>query len=123
MIGEVDKRVGGAGEIARELREQRELLRSVETAALAGAADTLVGVTERLTDLVERVGGSRSRNYVTEEELALEMGYADPDTGEPMKRAFVKAMTEAGVPRHKLTNTRVYYLRDEVEDAIRALDG
>ena len=79
MIGERGNGASGhrgAQALARELREQREVLRSVETAALANTAEILVGVASALADLVERVEKAGGRNFRTEE-LAEEMGYVD----------------------------------------------
>ena len=40
-----------------------------------------------------------------------------------MKRAFAKMAMECGIPRHKTAHNRTFYFLDEVEDALRGLDG
>lgn len=106
----------------RALEEAKEALRAFEGSALAAVAESLARTAESLAETLMRLERTSGKSFVAEEELAVEMGYVD-EAGAPMKKAFAKAMLEAGVPRHKLTNTRVYYLRDEVEDALRRMDG
>jgi hypothetical protein len=106
--------------LAKLLSEQRETLERLQWGAVADSVRVLSEAALTLSETAERLEGMRRSNLVAEEDLAREMGYVD-EAGRVERKQFVQDMRRCGVERHKTSRARAFYLRDEVEAAIRRL--
>jgi len=113
---------GGAdlGALARELERNREALEAAQWCVLSGVAASLAVAASTMQSVLGGLQSAHRNNLVSEEDLAREMGYVD-DEGNVERKQFVQDMRRCGVERHKTSRTRTFYLRDEVEAAIRRL--
>ena len=103
---------------ARVLEDVRETLRAYEDSHLAETAATLLDTTERLLEATRKLSRPISEDWYTLERAAREMGWVDAE-GKVQKHAFSRAMKEAGVPRADLSQTRIYYHREDLDGMLR----
>lgn len=96
---------------SQELREIRDVLRDHETSHLAETAETLLRVTESLSELSEKLQRPPSGAWVNHEQAAAHFGIS--------KSAMYEAVKE-GAPRHRMVGNVYAYNLTELEDYFAA---
>ncbi len=109
-----------AAERTRALSEIRDRLRFFEASELAEVAAYLAESTERLLRFSESLHKPLSEDWYTLERAAVEMGFVD-DEGRPQKHAFSRQAKALGVPRADLSQTRIYYHREDLDKMLHKL--
>ena len=95
-------------EVARDLKNAREVLEAVEARTLAGVAAMLSEIAENLSRTAERLEKMAPQEWMGPDEAATYLGKS--------QNAFQKAVAQEGVPRHYLTGRRPLYNRRELDD-------
>ena len=95
-------------EVARDLKNAREVLEAVEIRTLAEVAATLSGAADSLSRTAERLEKMAPQEWMGPEEAAAYLGKS--------RHAFQKAVVQENVPRHYLTGRRPLFNRREVDE-------
>ena len=95
-------------EVARDLKNTREVLGAVEARTLAGVAAMLSEIAENLSRTAERLEKMAPQEWMGSEEAAAYLGKS--------RHAFQKAVTQEAIPRHYLTGRRPLFNRRELDE-------
>lgn len=112
-------RLAGEGtELARLLREQREILDAVQGTALAGTAEVMAAAVGRMAEILEDLDSRPPQGkWMNKKRAALYLCYEHED-GTPNTGAFQAAADAAGLPRHYLTPRTPLYHQDEIDEFV-----
>jgi excisionase family DNA binding protein len=95
-------------EVARDLKEAKEVLGAIEARTLAGVAATLSEAADSLSRTAERLERMGLQEWMGPDEAAAYLGRS--------KHAFQKAVAHEGVPKHYLTGRRPLFNRRELDE-------
>ena len=95
-------------EVARDIKNSREILEAVETRTLAGVAAMLSKAADTLSHTADRLEKMAPQEWMGPEEAAAYLGKS--------RHAFQKAVAQEGVPRHFLTSRRPLFNRRELDE-------
>jgi excisionase family DNA binding protein len=95
-------------EVARDLKNAREVLGTVEARTLVGVAAMLSEVAENLSRTAERLEKMAPQVWMGPDEAAAHLGKS--------RHAFQKAVAQESVPKHYLTGRRPLFNRQELDE-------
>jgi acyl-CoA reductase-like NAD-dependent aldehyde dehydrogenase len=95
-------------EVARDLKNAREILEAVEARTLAGVAAMLSKAADTLSHTADRLEKMAPQEWMGLEEAANHLGKS--------KHAFQKIVAQEDVPRHYLTGRRPLFNRRELDE-------
>ena len=95
-------------EVARDIKNAREILETLEARTLAGVAAMLSKAADTLSRTADRLEKMAPQEWMGLEEAANYLGKS--------KHAFQKAVAQEDVPRHYLTGRRPLFSRRELDE-------
>ena len=94
-------------EVARDLKNAREILEAVETRTLAGVAAMLSEVAENLSRTAERLERQRPVEWMDTNQAAAYLGISPG--------SFANAVASQNIPRHYFTGRKPKFSRQELD--------